>query len=211
MNSDFDPKNLKKVKLSDLLNNDWNPKNNDKEYEKVKKSVVVNGLMTPIFVRETDNGLEIVDGNQRARACQELGYTEVYVYNLGKISEAEAKQLVLYLQIQVPFVTDMLAPLVVELEALGMELPYNEKEMQKFRDLEAFDMDTAFEDETPVPEGEQEEVKEKLKSYKIKLTPEDFDFVRNAIDIVILDENVNEGRALELLLEKGVESLEPES
>lgn len=209
MSSDFDPKKLKKVKLSDLLNNDWNPKDNEKEYEKVKKSLVVNGLMTPIFVRETDDGMEIVDGNQRARAAKELGYTDIYVYNLGKITEAEAKQLVLYLQIQVPFVTDMLAPLAVELEAFGIELPYDEKQMQKFRDLEAFDMDSAYADEEPVPEPEKEdELKEKLKTYKIKLEPENFDLVRNAIDKVIMSENVNEGRALELLLEN---SVEPES
>ena len=74
-------------------------------------------------------------------------------------------------------------------------------EMQKLRDLEAFDMDTAFEDETPVPEPEkEEEIKEKLKTYKIKLSPEDFDLVRDAIDKVILDENVNEGQALCILL-----------
>lgn len=201
MSSDFDPKSLRKVKVSDLLFNDWNPKDNEKEFEKVKKSLEVNGLITPIFVRKVEEGYEVVDGNQRARAAKELGYTEIYVYDLGEISEAEAKQLVLYLQTQVPFVTDMLAPIVVELEALGMELPYNEKEMQKFRDLEAFDMDTAFQDETPVPEEEKsEEVIEKLKTYKIKLEPEDFDLVRNAIDKVVMAENVNEGRALELLL-----------
>ena len=202
MSSDFDPKNLKQVKLSDLLTNDWNPKENERDYEKVKKSLVVNGLMAPIFVRETDKGLEIVDGNQRARAAKELGYTSVHVYNLGKISEAEAKQLVLYLQVQAPFVTDMLSPIVVELNALGMELPYNEKEIQKFRDLEAFDMETAYAEEEPTDAPQEpEEIKEKLKTYKIKLEPEDFDFVRNKIDKVILDENVNEGRAFELLLE----------
>ena len=213
MSSYFDPKNLKKMKLSELLFNDWNPKENEKDYEKVKKSVVVNGLITPIFVRKTDEGYEVVDGNQRARACKELGYTEIYVYDLGEISEAEAKQLVLYLQIQVPFVTDMLAPIAVELESLGMELPYNEKEMQKFRDLEAFDMDTAYNDEDPVPEPDkpEDELKEKLKTYKIKLAPEDFDFVRNAIDKVIMAEDVNEGRALQLLLENQQDGEEHES
>lgn len=200
MSSDFDPKNLRKVKLSELVFNDWNPKDNDKEYEKVKKSVLTNGLVTPVFVRETDKGLEVVDGNQRVRACKEIGYTEIYVYNLGKITDAEAKQLVLYLQLQVPFATDLLAPLVVELEALGLELPYNEKEMQKFKELEAFDMETAFQDEEPVPEEVKEEPQEKLKSYKIKLEPEDFDLVRGAIDRVIMEEDVNEGQALCILL-----------
>lgn len=199
--NDYDPKNIQKVKINDLLFNDWNPKSNDKEYQKVKESLETNGLMSAVFVRETDQGLELVDGNQRVRAAKELGYSEIYVYNLGRITEAEAKQLVLFMQLQVPFVTDMLAPLVVELDALDMRLPYNEKELEKFRELEAFDMDTAFQDEEPIPEPEQEEIKEKLKTYKIKLDPEDFDLVRSSIDKVILDENVNEGRALELLLE----------
>ena len=203
--SDYDPKNLKKVKINDLLFNDWNPKSNDKEYEKVKVSIETNGLMSAVFVRETDKGLELVDGNQRVRAAKELGYDEIYVYNLGEISEAEAKQLVLYFQLQVPFVRDMLAPLVVELDALDMRLPYNEKELEKFRELEAFDMNTAFQDEEPIPEPEQEEVKEKLKTYKIKLDPEAFDLVRGAIDKVILSEEVNEGRALELLLSVAME------
>ena len=203
--SDYDPKNLKKVKINDLLFNDWNPKSNDKEYEKVKVSIETNGLMSAVFVRETDKGLELVDGNQRVRAAKELGYDEIYVYNLGEISEAEAKQLVLYFQLQVPFVRDMLAPLVVELDALDMRLPYNEKELEKFRELEAFDMNTAFQDEEPIPEPEQEEVKEKLKTYKIKLDPEACDLVRGAIDKVILSEEVNEGRALELLLSVAME------
>ena len=200
MSSDFDPESVQKVKISDLIFNDWNPKDNEKEYEKVKKSLLVNGLISPIFVRETDEGLEVVDGNQRARAACEIGYTDVYVYNLGKISETEAKQLVLYLQVQVPFDSILLAPLAVELESMGMELPFNEKEMAKFRDLEAFDMDTAFKDEEPVPEKEKtDELAEKLKTFKIKLEPEDFDLVRGAIDKVIMDENVNEGQALCIL------------
>lgn len=200
MSSDFDPKSVQKVKLSELVFNDWNPKDNEKEYEKVKKSLLVNGLITPIFVRETDKGLEIVDGNQRARAAKEIGYTDIHVYNLGKISESEAKQLVLYLQLQVPFDKIMLAPLALELQSVGMQLPFSEKEMQKFAELEAFDMDSAFKDEEPEAEPEKEELGEKLKTYKVKLSPEDFDLVRGAIDRVIMDENVNEGQALCILL-----------
>ena len=206
--NDYDPKNIQKVKVSELIFNDWNPKSNDKEYQKVKESLEVNGLMSAVFVRETDDGLELVDGNQRVRAAKELGYTEIYVYNLGRISETEAKQLVLFMQLQVPFETDMLAPIVVELDTLGMTLPYNEKELEKFHELEAFDMDTAFKDEEPIEEPENEEVKEKLKSYKIKLDPEDFDQVRSAIDKVVMEETVNEGKALELLLEHGLDFLE---
>lgn len=209
--NEFSKENIQKVNISDLLFNDWNPKDNEKQYLKVKQSLEVHGLMTLVFVRETDEGLEVVDGNSRVRAAKELGYSEIYVYNLGKISEAEAKQLVLYFQVQVPFVFDMLAPLAMELDTAGMELPFNEKEMEKFRELEAFNMDTAFKDEEPIPEEEQEEIVEKLKTYKIKLEPEDFDLIRNAIDKVVMSETVNEGRALELLLMAGSNIVESES
>lgn len=201
MSSDYDPKNIIKLKIKDIHFNNWNPKDNDRAFNRVKKSVEINGMMMPVFVRETDDGFELVDGNQRVRAAEELGYSEIYAYNLGKISDEEAKQLVLYMQVQVPFDSILLAPLAVKLEAVGMELPFSEKEMEKFRDLEAFDMETAFqEEETPLENVEKPDLDNKMKNYRIKLEPEDFDFVRGAIDKVIIEENVNEGRALELLV-----------
>ncbi len=201
MSSDYNPENIIKLKIKDICFNDWNPKDNDRAYNRVKKSVAVNGMMMPVFVRETENGFELVDGNQRVRAAEELGYSEIYAYNLGKITDEEAKQLVLYMQVQVPFDSILLAPLAVKLESVGMELPFSEKEMEKFRDLEAFDMETAFQDEeTPLENVEKPDLDNKMKNYRIKLENEDFDFVRTAIDKVIMSENVNEGRALELLL-----------
>lgn len=201
MSSDYNPDNIIKLKIKDICFNNWNPKDNEQAFNRVKKSVAVNGMMMPVFVRETDDGFELVDGNQRVRAAQELGYSEIYAYNLGKIGEEEAKQLVLWMQVQVPFDSILLAPLAVKLEAVGMELPFNEKEMAKFRDLEAFDMETAFQDEeTPLENVEKPDLDEKMKNYRIKLDVEDFDFVRTAIDKVVVSENVNEGRALELLV-----------
>lgn len=201
MSSDYNPENIIKLKIKDICFNDWNPKDNDRAYNRVKKSVAVNGMMMPVFVRETENGFELVDGNQRVRAAKELGYSEIYAYNLGKITDEEAKQLVLYMQVQVPFDSILLAPLAVKLESVGMELPFSEKEMAKFRDLEAFDMETAFQDEeTPLENVEKPDLDNKMKNYRIKLENEDFDFVRTAIDKVIMSENVNEGRALELLV-----------
>ena len=201
MSSDYNPENIIKLKIKDICFNDWNPKDNDRAYNRVKKSVAINGMMMPVFVRETENGFELVDGNQRVRAAEELGYSEIYAYNLGKITDEEAKQLVLYMQVQVPFDSILLAPLAVKLESVGMELPFSEKEMEKFRDLEAFDMETAFQDEeTPLENVEKPDLDNKMKNYRIKLENEDFDFVRTAIDKVIMSENVNEGRALELLV-----------
>ena len=87
MSSDYNPENIIKLKIKDICFNDWNPKDNDRAYNRVKKSVAVNGMMMPVFVRETEKGFELVDGNQRVRAAEELGYSEIYAYNLGKITD----------------------------------------------------------------------------------------------------------------------------
>lgn len=208
MSKNFNPKNIQKVNIADLVFNDWNPKNDEKDYQKVKRSLGLHGLMTLVFVRETEDGLEVVDGNQRVRAAKELGYTEIYVYNLGNISEVEAKQLVLYFQVQVPFDDVLLSPLVMELKSEEIELPFDEKEMKKFEELEAFDFSTAFEDEAPVIEDEKIGDEEKLKNYRIRLEPEDYELITESIKIVSDFENVNEGRALELLLEAGKSMVE---
>ena len=36
-----------------------------------------NGLLTPIIVRETDDGYELIDGHRRLEACRSLGFTTI--------------------------------------------------------------------------------------------------------------------------------------
>ena len=117
-NKDFDPSKIIKVPIDKVEPNDYNPKEkNTKEYKNVVESIRRNGLKQPIFVREVDGNEKyvVVDGEQRLTAANELGYTEIYVYNLGKISEEEAKALTIWFEVQVPFSEVELAPIVVEL------------------------------------------------------------------------------------------------
>lgn len=156
------------------------------------------------MVRETEDGFELVDGHQRLYSLEELGYDKVPVYNLGKISEQEAKRLALWLQVRVPFDEIKLAPLVVELESMGMELPFDNKESEKFRQMEAFDMD--FGEEEPVDELDM-----KMKTLKVRLTPEQVDKIRERIGFVCEEENVSEGRSLELLVAEAMSGYPLES
>lgn len=140
---DFDPKKLKKVKISEVRVNTWNPKEKGtKDYEKVKESILVNGLRGAIVVREND-GYEIVDGVQRFTSAEELGYEEIYIYNEGKLSDAEAKALTIWWQQQVPFDTIMeakfITDLVLEAPQLSRELPYTELQLDDMRDMAQFD------------------------------------------------------------------------
>lgn len=202
-NKDFDPTKIEKVAIDDVEPNDYNPKEKDTpEYRNVVESIRVNGLKQPIFVREVDGNDKyvIVDGEQRYTAAKELGYGEIYVYNLGKISEAEAKSLTIWFEVQVPFMEIELAPLVVELNELNFTLPYTDRQIEDFENLVKFDFNEAYKDEEPI--GDEEEIK--LKNFTVKMTPEQMEIVQDAIKMVVDGDNVSEGRALELLCASGI-------
>lgn len=141
---EFDIKKVSKVPVEEIGLNDWNPKKEDKKnFEKVKKSLETNGFASPLLVREKDGKYEIIDGQHRFLAAKELGYKEVYVYNAGDVSDEEAKAMTLWMQTQIPFAEDLLAPLVLELNSLDIELPYTDIEIESFR--EKIEVDTADE------------------------------------------------------------------
>lgn len=197
-NKDFDPSKIIKVPIDKVEPNDYNPKEkNAKEYKNVVESIRRNGLKQPIFVREVDNNEKyvVVDGEQRLTAANELGYTEIYVYNLGKISEEEAKALTIWFEVQVPFSEVELAPIVVELNKLDITLPYTDEEIVTFKKMTQFDFDTAYNEEGP----QNDEPDDEMKTLNIKMTPEQFETVDGAIKYIMEQEDVNAGRALELL------------
>lgn len=145
---EFDEQKLMRVGVNEVRPNTWNPKRKDnKEYEKVKESVQVNGLTQPIFVRENDNGetkYEILDGEHRHRAAKELGLEYIYIYNEGVVDDNLARSLTLWHEVSVSMDEDMLRPLVMELNKAGVEIPFNdlEVEMETEPEVEEDDFDT---------------------------------------------------------------------
>src|SRR5438270_7628678 len=79
----------------DLLANPWNPNRLTPEAEmKLENSLARLGMFKPILVRTLEDGRrEILGGENRARAAERLGWTEVPVYNLGTLSDDQAKQI----------------------------------------------------------------------------------------------------------------------
>lgn len=204
-NKDFDPSKIIKVPIDKVEPNDYNPKEkNTKEYKNVVESIRRNGLKQPIFVREVDNNEKyvVVDGEQRLTAANELGYTEIYVYNLGKISEEEAKALTIWFEVQVPFSEVELAPIVVELNKLDITLPYTDEEIVTFEKMTQFDFDTAYNEEGP----QNDELDDEMKTLNIKMTPEQFETIQNAIKTVMEGENVNEGESLRRIVLEGMKN-----
>ena len=206
---EFNPQKLQKVKISEVRENDWNPKNpDDPEYEKVKRSIEINGLTQPIFVRVNNNGetkYEVLDGAHRFRACRDLGFKEIYIYNEGEVPDALAKSFTIFHQVQVPFSEVELAPLVMELNDLEMELPYNDLEIEGFRNLATFDFDSVWKDQTPIEEPVKDE-----EVLTIKMTPGQFDIVNRSIEKVKTEYSVKDGEALKMICEQAV-SLDEES
>ena len=81
---------------TDLLSpNPWNTNQMDATaYRKLRESIERVGSFKPVVVRELDDGeYQIIGGEHRWSVMNELGYEEIQVVNLGKISDTRAKQI----------------------------------------------------------------------------------------------------------------------
>lgn len=83
------------VAIDRLEPNPWNTNSVSPENEvKLDESVKRFGVFKPIIVREIEGGrLQILGGEHRWGSAQRLGYTEVPVVSLGKISDRKAKEI----------------------------------------------------------------------------------------------------------------------
>lgn len=188
----YDEKAIKRVPIDDVRPNSWNPKEkNHKKVEDIKKSIEMHGFKQPLQVRSND-GYEIIDGEQRWTAMKELGATEIFIYDNGTVSDEDAKNETLWWQVQVPFETVGLAHLVAELDALEMQLPYTEKEVAEFKGMAEFDFE--YDGERP-DDGNQDDVK----TLTIKMNSEQFEVANRALEHIKEENDCGDGRAMELL------------
>ena len=184
---DFDPDNIKIVGIDEVKPNSWNPKlGNTPEFQKIVESIQVNGFKSPIIVRETDEGYEICDGQQRWTAAKQLGFDKIYIYNLGKISEAEAKSVTLWMETQVKFNEIELAPLVAELNDLKIDIPYSEDEVQDYINMLHFD----FEGDGKI-------------NLSVKCTPDQLDHIKQMLNVYVYNHEVEEAQALVEMVKSG--------
>jgi len=191
---DFNPDNIQIVGIDEVRPNGWNPKlENTPEYQKIVESIQVNGFKSPIIVREVEgeDGYEICDGCQRWNAAKQLGFDKIYIYNLGKISESEAKSITIWMETQVKFDELQLAPLVAELNDLQMTMPYTEDEVQDYINMLHFD----FEGDGKI-------------SLSVKCTPEQFDKIKECLNVYTYNNEVEEDKALVEMVKLGVKRYE---
>lgn len=135
----FDLKNVKIVSLTEIRPNSYNPKNEDtSEYLEVLESIKLKGLRRPVHVRRTEEGYEIVDGEQRWRACQELDYKNILIYDEGELTDKELQELMIAYQVQVPFDEVALGALLESMRSDyedDFELPYTDFKIEGLIEL----------------------------------------------------------------------------
>lgn len=193
--SEYDKSKLIIIPIDRVKANSWNPKDKDtKEFRQVVRSLELYGFRQPILVREAENDtFEILDGEQRYTAALELGYTDIPVYNLGVVSDTEAKAATIWMEVQVPFSEIDLSHLVVELDDANIALPYTEVQIADFRNMAEFNFGQYDEG------GEDDDEDLDVRTFKVVLGEEAYKIVMKAIDKIKEDNECSESRALELM------------
>lgn len=83
------------IPIDRLVKAGWNYKTNNEELaEKLANNIKRNGQIENIIIRELQTGFyEVVNGNHRLDVLKSIGYSDVYCYNLGFITENQAKRI----------------------------------------------------------------------------------------------------------------------
>lgn len=160
------------VPIKHLKPNTWNPKKaieddqeNLRQFEDTKRSLLINGQIDPIIVREIGKDkFEIVNGYHRHRAMVELGCTEIEIKNLGKISNYVARRMSLVTEkIKVPLNNIMLAKFLKEFteeeEYKIEDVPFSQAELDQTIGALTFDW-AGYEENSKNKDGEGEGARE---------------------------------------------------
>lgn len=178
-----DPK-ASKIKV-EMLNpallhpNPWNtnivsPENQSKLEESVKRF----GMFKPIVVREqADGGLEIIGGEHRWDAARSLGYAEVPVVNLGRISDKKAKEIGLvdngrYGADDTLQLAGLLDDLGLGATELSSFMPYSESDFASIFssvNISLDDLDLEDTDESPVTPAQKPAQTHQIMRFKVPM------------------------------------------
>jgi len=190
---------IQKVDPRELRKNSWNTnKMTAENEEKLRTSVRRNGLLGVVLVRELKDGsMEIVGGEHRVDIAIEDGQSTVNVQNLGKISDARAKEMMLldngrYGQDD-PF---ELAGILDELAAggdvdLSTFMPFASEDMDKLLSTTDIDLDSLDYLDEPDYTGVEvttEKRESKVQSHQVlrfKVTMDDAAAVKRVIDKIM--------------------------
>lgn len=169
------PKGFIEIDTQALVKCNWNYKdNNAATLKKLVENIKRNGLNENLVVRLLATGFfEIVNGNHRYDAIQELSIKRCWVFNLGVISDAAARRIAIEGN-ETKFESDLMrmGSILREINSefsiddLVKTLPFNEKQIDKMMKL----------DNWPVQkDGDSGESQEDLMIVKFVFTFEQFE------------------------------------
>jgi ParB family chromosome partitioning protein len=93
---------VRDISVSQIRPNPFQPRAefNPQALDELKRSIVENGLITPITVRPFDSAYQLIAGERRLRAAQELGYESIPAYVLDVREDAQMLELALIENVQ---------------------------------------------------------------------------------------------------------------
>lgn len=138
------------VAVEDLVPNPWNPNHMDSfMFDKAIASIKTFGFIDPIIVRPgAADKYQIIDGEHRWKAAQQMGLTKVPIWDIGPIDDDAAKQLTIVLnetrgQVDESKLSDLLKDLLTNTPSaeLVFALPFSQERFDELVGKPAFSWD----------------------------------------------------------------------
>lgn len=149
---------IEKANINDLISPDWNPRQiTEEELKKLETSLNEFGYIEPIIVNDVNN--HIVGGNQRAKALQLLGYTEVDVVyvHIEDLAKEKACNVALN-KISGDWDNDKLKVVLEEIELSPIDIKLTGFDELELTELEVKEPITVHEDDFIIEDEEDMEV-----------------------------------------------------
>lgn len=193
--------------------NPWNPNHmNPRQQKGVEESVTTYGQVMELLVRphpDIEGEYQIIDGEHRFKALP----NEVYCNVIHGLPDAEAKKLTIVMnetrgsadKIEL---AQLLAEIDSEVEDLANALPYEDSELEELIKLADVDWDSftdEFDEDGEDADSSASENTGDWKHLNVKMTPEAFDCLQQATDLIKDNQDLDKdpavawGQVLEVL------------
>ncbi len=199
--------NIVKKSIDALLPASYNPRKDlipdDKEYQKIKRSIEEFGYVEPIIYNVTTN--TIVGGHQRIKVLKELGYTEIDVVEIEETEDREKALNIALNKIEGEWDMAALKDLLQDLDTgdIDMDLTgFEEWEMEQLMTQFHVEDDIPYELEMETESGDGESTQKNILSFdgkKIAMTDEELEVLNSRYDTYLVEHKTSYGFIGDLL------------